>query len=105
MLLYAEITWKFKYTFKLNKVVKKLKESQSAGNCNLDNLLWFKTSETLSNKTVLRKIIHKPKHNKPLNDEQFGYYLAGLIERNGYIKNNLILIIQQVFRQLHDIIL
>ena len=37
--------------------------------------------------------IHKPKHIKPKSDEQFGYYLAGLIEGNGHFSNQNQLII------------
>lgn len=34
--------------------------------------------------------VHRPKHLKPLNDQQFGYYLAGYIDAKGYfnIVNN-----------------
>ncbi|RIA84111.1 homing endonuclease [Glomus cerebriforme] len=33
---------------------------------------------------------HLKKHAKPLSDEAFGYYLAGLIEANSYISNRLL---------------
>jgi LAGLIDADG endonuclease len=33
----------------------------------------------------LKKYEYVPKHKRPLNDEEFGYYLAGLIEGDGYI--------------------
>lgn len=31
---------------------------------------------------------HLPKHKRPDNDEEFGYYLAGLVEGDGYIGNH-----------------
>jgi LAGLIDADG endonuclease len=34
---------------------------------------------------LIRKYQHMSKHKKPENDEEFGYYLAGLIEGDGYI--------------------
>lgn len=69
-------------------IVKKLKQkSKSAGNIlNTKN----GTSETLRNEIVVEsenvKMIsqHVPKHKKPLNDEQFGHYLAGLIDGDGH---------------------
>jgi LAGLIDADG endonuclease len=33
----------------------------------------------------LKKYEHVPKHYRPFDDEDFGYYLAGLIEGDGYI--------------------
>lgn len=33
---------------------------------------------------------HVPVHKKPINDEEFGSYLAGLIEGDGYISNKII---------------
>jgi hypothetical protein len=33
---------------------------------------------------------HLSKHAKPLSDEEFGYYLAGLIEADGYISDQLL---------------
>lgn len=47
------------------------------------------TSETLRNEIILKTTHispisdHVPKHRKPLNDEQFGHYLAGFIDSNG----------------------
>jgi hypothetical protein len=35
--------------------------------------------------TNIKKYEHIPKHSRPLDDEEFGYYLAGLIEGDGYI--------------------
>jgi hypothetical protein len=68
--------------------VKKLEQRRkSAG-----NILHIKngTSETLRNGVVVnlenvkRVSDHVPKHLKPLNNEQLGYYLAGLIDGDGH---------------------
>ena len=89
----------FKYSI-LNDTVKKLKLwSISAG-----KIFNFKkkTSETLNNGIIenfssgenIKFIsIHVPKHLKPLNDEQFGYYLAGLIDGDGHFSSKQQLII------------
>jgi hypothetical protein len=92
MLLYAgnaSLT-SFKYSF-LNDTVKKLKQwSQSAG-----NTLKSETSETIRNNTenIKNISIHVPTHLNPLNDEQFGHYLAGLIDGVGYFDSQHQLII------------
>jgi hypothetical protein len=89
ILLYAGIASisSFKYSILIN-IVKKLKQwSRSAG-----NTLNIKsgTSETLRNNTEsfsenIKEISdHVPKHFKPLNEEQFGHYLAGLIDGDGH---------------------
>lgn len=83
MLQYAGNTSKrsFKY-FIFIDIVKKLKQwSQSAG----------KTSETIRNNAEhIKKIsIHVPTHLKPLNDEQWGHYLAGLIDGDGDLSKGL----------------
>lgn len=39
----------------------------------------------LTNIELIKKYEHIKKHSKPINDEDFGYYLAGLIEGDGYI--------------------
>ena len=98
MLLYAGIAsiFSFKYSILIN-IVKKLKRwSQSAG-----NTLYTRsgTSETLRNNTEsnienIRKISeHVPQHSKPLNDEQFGQYLAGLIDGDGHFNSKQQLVI------------
>ena len=57
------------------------------------------TSETLRNETVINpeniKSIsdHVPKHLRPLNDEQFGHYLAGLIDGGGHFSSKQQLVI------------
>lgn len=72
----------------LNDIVKKLEQwRKSAG-----NILYIKngTSETLrdgvvvSLENVKRVSDHVPKHLKPLNNEQLGHYLAGLIDGVGH---------------------
>lgn len=72
----------------LNGIVKKLEQwRKSAG-----NILYIKngTSETLRDGVVVnlenvkRVSDHVPKHLKPLNNEQLGYYLGGLIDGDGY---------------------
>lgn len=98
MLLYAGIASipSFKYSILIN-IVKKLKRwSQSAG-----NTFYTKsgTSETLRNNTEpysenIKEISeHVPKHLKPLNDEQFGHYLAGLIDGDGHFSSKQQLVI------------
>lgn len=79
------------YSINTNDTVKKLEQrSKSAGNI-INNKNG--TSETLRNGIVVNsenvKYIsdHKPKHSKPINDEQLGHYLAGLIDGDGYISN------------------
>src|SRR5277367_700374 len=97
-LLYAGNTsiFSFKYS-NFNNKVKKLKQgSKSAG-----NILFKKygTSETLRNGTVvitenIKSIsVHVPKHLKPVNDNEFGHYLAGLIEGDGHFSSKQQLII------------
>ena len=75
------------YSF-LNDIVKKLEQwRKSAG-----NIIYIKngTSETLRDGVVVnlenvkRVSNHVPKHLKPLNNEQLGYYLAGLIDGDGH---------------------
>ena len=99
-MLYAGITplilLSFNHFF-LNETVTELKLwSKSAGN-NFDQQ--DGTSEILRNETV-KKIEnikgiseHTPKHLKPINDKQFGYYLAGLIEGDGHFSNQQQLVI------------
>ena len=90
-MLFAGITslTSLKYSILID-IVKKFKQwSLSAG-----NPLFFAskagTSETLRNEIVVNsehvKSIsnHAPKHLKPLNDEQLGHYLAGLIDGDGH---------------------
>lgn len=76
------------FNFCSNVIVKKLEQrSQSAGNIFSDK---DETSETIRNEIVTNiehtkdVSVHVPKHNKPLNDEEFGHYLAGLIDGGGH---------------------
>jgi hypothetical protein len=94
MLLYAgkASIHSFKYSL-LIETVKKLKRwSQSAGNA---FVLKSVTPETIrSNTEKIKNIsIHVPRHLKPLNDEQFGHYLAGLIDGDGHFSSQQQLII------------
>jgi hypothetical protein len=58
------------------------------------------TSETLCNGTVITTenvkpiSVHVPTHLKPVNDDQFGHYLAGLIDGDGHFssKQQLVLV-------------
>ena len=88
-LLYAGTSslYSSKYS-SLNGTVKKLEQwRKSAG-----NYLYIKNgpSETLRDGVVVnlenvkRVSDHVPKHLKPLNNEQLGYYLAGLIDGDGH---------------------
>lgn len=91
MLLYAGTASLYSYKYSiLNDTVKKLeRRSKSAG-----NIVYIKngTSETIRNKIVVKPVdseyvkrvsVHVPKHLKPLNNEQLGHYLAGLIDKHG----------------------
>jgi hypothetical protein len=85
-LLYAGTTSleSFKYSI-LNDTVKKLKpRSQSAG-----NILENRTSETLRNGIVVEnlKLISNHIPKTPINDKEFGEYLAGLIDGNGHFSS------------------
>lgn len=110
----------FKY-FILNDIVKKLKQrSVSAGNifsscsrfaCFLLSLPLYQrererektkngTSETLRNETVVNTenvkpiSVHVPKHLKPVGEDQFGHYLAGLIDGEGHFSSKQQLVIE-----------
>ena len=91
----------FKYSI-LNDTVKKLKQwSISAGNI-ISYYICNGTSETLRNETVVNHAkhenvkpisVHLPTHLKPLNDHQFGHYLAGLIDGDGHFSRQQQLVI------------
>ena len=86
-MLYAGTASLYSYKYSiLNDTVKKLEQrSKSAG-----NILTNETSETLrggvveSSEHVKHISKHVPKHLKPLNNEQLGHYLAGLIDGDGH---------------------
>ena len=88
-LLYAGTTLlkSFKYSIKLDTVKKLKQKSKSAGNIiNITD----GTSETLRNGIVVNSehvkniSIHVAKHLKPLNNQELGHYLAGLIDGDGH---------------------
>jgi hypothetical protein len=114
-LLYAGTTssniFSFNYSL-FNEIVIKLKQwSQSAGNIFYNYYLKSGTSETLWNgneikafastfvsygedeKNVRPISVHVPTHLKPVNDEQFGHYLAGLIDGDGHFSKTPQLVI------------
>lgn len=66
-------------------IVTKLKlGNKSAGNFVYN--FYKRTSETLSNKAIIKKIsVHVPTHLKPITDNDFGHYLAGLIDGVGHL--------------------
>lgn len=77
--------------------MKKLKQrSISAGNIFNDK---FGTPETLCNETAVitenvKPIsVHMPKHLRPISDDQFGHYLAGLIDGDGHFSSKQQLVI------------
>lgn len=92
----------------INDTVKKLKRtlmihwrrSKSAGNQRQQRKFasLVGTSETLRNETDTEKVKliseHVPTHLKPLNDIEFGHYLAGLIDGDGHFssKQQLVLV-------------
>lgn len=93
-LLYAGNTSLHRFNYSISNTVKMLESrSKSAGN---DTKVG--TSETIRNEAVQsgsnssyslgKKIkpisVHVPKHSIPLNDEQLGHYLAGLIDGDGH---------------------
>ena len=101
-MLYAGTTSSssFKYSLFIDTVKKLKQRSLSAGN----RLLSIysdksRTSETLRNEIVDNFENTKPisshnhKHLKPINDDQFGHYLAGLIDGDGHFSSILQLVI------------
>ena len=103
MLWCAEIIFKlllkdFNY-FSLITIVIILKSRFQSAGFKIDNIyLYFKTSETTCNKikSIEKKIYipkNVPKQIKPINNEDFGYYLAGLIDGDGHFSNQKQLVI------------
>ncbi len=94
MLLYAGNTSIYSVKYSLwNDTVTKLKQwSQSAGNV---FIITNEPSETIRDNTenIKNISIHTPTHLKPLNDEQFGHYLSGLIDGDGHFSSQNQLII------------
>lgn len=101
MWLFAGITsLSFKYSNCQKVIVTKLKQrSQSAGNFLMtSDVINERTSETLRHKSKdsenIKKIsIHVSKHLKPVNELDFGHYLAGLIDGDGHFSSALQLVI------------
>jgi hypothetical protein len=91
-----------KYSYQMKSIIKVIVtslilRSQSAGNFVLSSD--ENTSETLRNKSVIKKIsVHVPTHLKPKNNTEFGYYLAGLIDGDGHFSKTPQLVI--VFNEL-----
>ena len=91
----------FKYSIFID-IVKKLKQrSLSAGNP-LFQLIKGGTSETLRNEIVSNTAsqeniqfisVHNSSHLRPLSENQFGHYLAGLIDGDGHFSSKQQLII------------
>lgn len=87
--LYAGISslYSSKYS-SLNGIVKKLEQWRKSASTHL--YIKIGTSEALrdgvvvNSENVKRVSDHVTKHLKPLNNEQLGYYLAGLIDGNGH---------------------
>lgn len=98
--LYAGTTLYISNTPSCIEVVTKSKlTGQSAGNQRHINCL-VGTSENLREETYNENIkpisIHTHKHKKPMTDDEFGHYLAGLIDGDGHFSKNPQLVI--VFR-------
>ena len=102
LLCAGTISFSFKYSnlilnFKKIIVTILKRRNQSAGNFiflteNLEKI--ENTSETLCNNSVKKKIsVHVPTHLKPINENEFGHYLAGLIDGDGHFSNQNQLII------------
>jgi hypothetical protein len=97
MLLYAGTILNFFFKdfnySSLNTIVRTLKFIIQSAGLKIDSkYLYFKTSETRCNKiNCIEKIKNipknKPKQIKPINNEDFGYYLAGLIDGDGHFSS------------------
>lgn len=96
-MLFAGTTslFSFKYSILNDKVTKLKPWSLSAGN----PLCKGGTSETLRNEIVSKTenvkaiSVHNSKHLKPISDNQFGHYLAGLIDGDGHFSSKQQLVI------------
>ncbi|HMG16557.1 MAG TPA: LAGLIDADG family homing endonuclease [Saprospiraceae bacterium] len=88
----------FKYSILIDTVKKLKQRSLSAGNL-FSSSSKGKTSEILRNEIVSKteKIkaisVHNSKHFRQLSDNQFGHYLAGLIDGDGHFSSKQQLII------------
>ena len=69
----------------LGKIYLNIKPGQSAGNFSFSTKATAGTKNTYNNYINLPKISeHVPNHNTKLTDNEFGYFLAGLIEGDGW---------------------
>jgi hypothetical protein len=94
----------FKYSLLID-IVKKLKQTLKVRSLSAGPIFIIKdkndTPETLHNETIkttkMENVkfisVHVPTHLKPLNDEQFGHYLAGLIDGDGHFSSKQELVI------------
>jgi cytochrome c/quinol oxidase subunit I/LAGLIDADG DNA endonuclease family protein len=94
----------FKYSLLID-IVKKLKQTIKVRSLSAGPIFIIKdkndTPETLHNETIkttkMENVkfisVHVPTHLKPLNDEQFGHYLAGLIDGGGHFSSKQELVI------------
>lgn len=87
MLLYAGTT-SIKFNYYIVKMLELWRES--AGNFGLNTK---RTSETIRDNTARLISIHVPKNFKPISDNEFGDYLAGLIDSKGNFNKQQELII------------
>jgi hypothetical protein len=69
--------------FTLGKIYLLDTEGQSAGNFGFSTIATAVTKNTYNKYTSLPKISEHVVNKKNLNDEEFGYFLAGLIEGDG----------------------
>jgi hypothetical protein len=89
ILLYAGNSWKNSplvlVTLGIIYLLQILLSRQSAGNFNFSKITTVNTNNIYNKYFDLPKISeHVPLHKKNLNDEDFGYFLAGLIEGDGW---------------------
>ena len=88
----------FKYSILID-TVKKLKQRNLSAGKPFSNSSKGSTSETLRNEIVSKTenikaiSVHNSKHLRPLSDNQFGFYLAGLIDGDGHFSSKQQLII------------
>jgi hypothetical protein len=88
----------FKYSILID-TVKKLKQRNLSAGKPFSSSSKGSTSETLRNEIVSKTeniktiSVHNSKHLRPLSDNQFGFYLAGLIDGDGHFSSKQQLII------------
>ena len=89
----TSISFKYSNCLITKVIVTKLKQrSKSAGN--FADFTHESTSETLRDNYEISSLsIHVPTHLKPINNNESGHYLAGLIDCDGYFSNTPQLVI------------